>query len=319
MDVSDSNASDASDAPDARHCTKRKRKEEKKKKTARVMPSRKRSRVTHPAARVTRSVATARTISGVCVQTRTSTNDAVPFDVLPPDVKSIVTSYLIDDPLLFNIVRHEPPTCFSIVDIQNGLFNFLNIRVQDITNTDLLYHLQMFANFADDPTGLLIYASEYGLVRIVSWCLATHISENSKGHALQPASENGHLPVVDFALGSASWNGHDLVVKLLLHAGANVHVDDDLALRWASSNGHHLVVELLLQAGANVRVHDDYALRWASWNGHDLVVKLLLQAGANVHAYDDDALRLASENGHPLVVELLLRAGADAQAGDDAA
>ena len=52
-------------------------------------------------------------------------------------------------------------------------------------------------------------------------------------------------------------------------------LDDDYALRSASGNGHPEVVRLLLEHGADVHAGDDYALRLASRNGHPEVVRLL--------------------------------------------
>lgn len=77
------------------------------------------------------------------------------------------------------------------------------------------------------------------------------------------------------------------------------------ALLWASSNGHVEVVKLLLEAGADIHVNNDYALRMTSGNGCVETVKILLNAGADIHARDDEALRWASSNGHAEVVNLL--------------
>ena len=109
----------------------------------------------------------------------------------------------------------------------------------------------------------------------------------------------------DQSLLNVSEKGHIKLVKLLLDAGANVHVADDSALRWASSRGHTELVKLLLNRGADVHAKDDYAFRWACKGGHIDAVKLLLDAGANVHAEDDIALRWAREKGHTEVVKLL--------------
>jgi ankyrin repeat protein len=80
---------------------------------------------------------------------------------------------------------------------------------------------------------------------------------------------------LDKQLIEASQNGYVDVVKVLLAAGANVHVNNDYALRVASENGHVDVVKVLLAAGANVHVYNDYALRWASDNGRvDVVLAL---------------------------------------------
>jgi len=121
--------------------------------------------------------------------------------------------------------------------------------------------------------------------------------------ALRWASENGHLPVVQF----------------LVQHGADVHSDNDGALRWASGNGHLPVVQFLVQHGANVHADNDWALRWASIKRHLPVVQFLVQHGANVHANNDEALCWASQNGHLPVVQFLVQHGADVHACDDSA
>ena len=66
------------------------------------------------------------------------------------------------------------------------------------------------------------------------------------------------------------------MVRLLLNAGANVHVENDCPLRFASHGGHIDVVELLLEYGANARAENDCALYYANDNGHSELVTLLL-------------------------------------------
>jgi len=51
---------------------------------------------------------------------------------------------------------------------------------------------------------------------------------------------------------NASKRGHTEMVKVLIDAGADVHVENDLALRYASENGHTEIVKLLLDAGASI-------------------------------------------------------------------
>ena len=82
---------------------------------------------------------------------------------------------------------------------------------------------------------------------------------------------------------NASKRGHTEMVKVLIDAGADVHVENDWALQWASYYGHIEVVKLLLDAGADVHAKNDLALRYASANGHIEVVKLLLDAGASIN------------------------------------
>ena len=127
------------------------------------------------------------------------------------------------------------------------------------------------------------------------------------------------------ALGAASLQGHEQVVKLLLKAAAHVNRKGrlyDNALIAASVGGHEQVVELLLKASADVNAHEgrSNALFAASGGGHEQVVKLLLKAGADVSVQEglDDPLWAASAGGYEQVVKLLLEAGADVNADDSA-
>ncbi|KAK3373896.1 hypothetical protein B0T24DRAFT_529350, partial [Lasiosphaeria ovina] len=162
--------------------------------------------------------------------------------------------------------------------------------------------------------------------------------------ALQPASEGGHLAVVErllvagadvnagparysgrTALQAASEGGHLAVVERLLVAGADVNagpasLDGRTALQAASKGGHLAVVERLLVAGADVNSGPTYyngrtTLQAASEGGYLTVVERLLVAGADVNAGPAShngrtALQAASEGGHLTVVERLLIAGA---------
>ena len=85
----------------------------------------------------------------------------------------------------------------------------------------------------------------------------------------------------------AAQEGHDLVVRTLLDAGA----DKDLAknngctpLLIAAEKGHDAVVRTLLDAGADkdLAMNDGATpLLVAAWKGHVTVVRALLDAGAD--------------------------------------
>ena len=89
------------------------------------------------------------------------------------------------------------------------------------------------------------------------------------------------------ALQSASWQGHNNIVRLLLERGA--HVDHTCnqgatALCIAAQEGHQDVVKILLKFHANPNHADQYgrtATRVALKGGHQNVVKLLEEHGAH--------------------------------------
>jgi hypothetical protein len=86
----------------------------------------------------------------------------------------------------------------------------------------------------------------------------------------------------------ASHFGHEVVVKLLFEANADIGSKDSYGqtpLSWAAENGHEVVDKLLLEAKANVESKDMYGqtpLSWAAKNRYEAVVKLLLEAKADI-------------------------------------
>lgn len=149
-----------------------------------------------------------------------------------------------------------------------------------------------------NPHLRLYYASEHGFDKIL---LKT----------LQSFKKEIDLWDLNWALMKASTNGHLEAVKLLIRAGADIHIQNEDSLRWASTKGHLEVVELLVQLGADIHSLKDYSLREASRNDHLEIVRFLLKAGANVHAEEDDAVRKASSRGHLEIVKLLIKHGAN--------
>ena len=120
---------------------------------------------------------------------------------------------------------------------------------------------------------------------------------------------------------SASSDGYEAIVTILLALGTDVNVKNDYgstALHIASFNGHEAVVAkllaALLTAGGDVSLKTlkgSTALYIASQNGHEAVVDKLLAAGVDVNAkndYGSTALHIASFNGHEAVVAKLLAA-----------
>lgn len=120
----------------------------------------------------------------------------------------------------------------------------------------------------------------------------------------------------------ASKEGYIDIVKILLQAGANVHVttmDGVTAIMGAVQQGHAVVVQMLINAGAKVNV--EYAggnmtpLMLCCVLGKDDMAKILIDAGADVNfrskATGESCILVASRNNAIKVVELLLKSGAN--------
>jgi endonuclease/exonuclease/phosphatase family metal-dependent hydrolase/ankyrin repeat protein len=121
------------------------------------------------------------------------------------------------------------------------------------------------------------------------------------------------------ALKKASFYGHYAIVKYLVEAGANIHVDDEVPLAMSSSKGYFDIVKYLIKQGAKVNPpkHVLGALNWASKDGQLDIVKYLIKRGADIHAHNDIAIKSAVENGHLDIVKYLVEHGADIHAYND--
>ncbi|KAI0292977.1 hypothetical protein B0F90DRAFT_1928377 [Multifurca ochricompacta] len=157
----------------------------------------------------------------------------------------------------------------------------------------------------------LYYASQFNRLGIVQWLLSkSHSSFNNvSGHYGTPmiaASAKGHYDVLQTLLGhggksylstqcpdgrsalySASENGHQKIVALLLKENANVNtwfMDQDNPLGVALRKGHSEIVKLLVERGANVNHQNRFGetlLHHASLGKYDLAfAQLLLNRGA---------------------------------------
>uniref|UniRef100_A0A182YFX8 ANK_REP_REGION domain-containing protein n=1 Tax=Anopheles stephensi TaxID=30069 RepID=A0A182YFX8_ANOST len=117
----------------------------------------------------------------------------------------------------------------------------------------------------------------------------------------------------------AAQNGHSLVLKLLLAAGANPDAprNDGATPLWiAAQMGHDHVVKILLHNGAvvdAVRCDGATALFKAAHKGHSAVVHELLKFRPNLGtlANGETALHAAVMFGHLPIVKQLVAAGSD--------
>jgi Ankyrin repeats (3 copies)/Ankyrin repeat len=155
------------------------------------------------------------------------------------------------------------------------------------------------------------YASSAGLLRAVQALIK------------DGADVNVHEGRYGYALGAASYWGHEAIVGLLLENGADVNAQGGEygnALYIASYLGREAIVNLLLENGADVNAQGGEcgnALQVASSMGYKAIVGLLLEKGADVNTQGGrygNALQAASHWGCEATVSLLLEKGADANA-----
>ncbi|KAH8162560.1 hypothetical protein CIB48_g5668 [Xylaria polymorpha] len=129
-----------------------------------------------------------------------------------------------------------------------------------------------------------------------------------------------HIQFAPLAL--AAKQGNIELVRVLLHAGANVNYSPDggyTALQVAASEGHFDVVKFLINKGAVLNPPTPLetgatVLELAAGNGYLSIVRLLIEAGADINAppalfNGRTALEIAAENGRLDTVQLLLGKG----------
>ena len=115
-------------------------------------------------------------------------------------------------------------------------------------------------------------------------------------------------------------DGNAVAVQTLLDVGADVHastnkdwVSHDEALCRAADDGDWRMIKILVAADADVHVDGDFPLCSASSFGHVKPLRVLLAAGADVHAMDfgveDQPLLHAVHGRHLEAVKVLVAAG----------
>ncbi|KAJ5387866.1 hypothetical protein N7509_010407 [Penicillium cosmopolitanum] len=153
----------------------------------------------------------------------------------------------------------------------------------------------------------LIEAASCGKLEFVKWLL-------DEGVEAETAGARGG------ALHAAAKEGHNLIVEILLGAGADPNAQADIqgnALQAAAYNGHSKTIKILLDAGADPNAQGEYgdALQSAVLGAENIeIIKLLLNFGVDPNAQAGplgNALQNAAYMGNTEAVKVLLNAGAD--------
>ena len=100
------------------------------------------------------------------------------------------------------------------------------------------------------------------------------------------------------------------IVRHLLRAGANVHLNKELALRRAVQWRDTTMVRYLLEAGADVHINGDEPLESAIHRRSLEIIRLLLTHGADPNFKDGYYFRLLVGAGEARIAKILLESGA---------
>ncbi|XP_063882151.1 uncharacterized protein LOC135112104 [Scylla paramamosain] len=133
----------------------------------------------------------------------------------------------------------------------------------------------------------MIQGIEIGCAGTVDDCLREGASPNT----LLPLAL--HWPARASVLHRAAHHGHDLIVRLLLAAGADINIRDvvgNTSLHVAAQAGHNRVVKILLEWEAPMEAVSQSGmtpLHRAASKGKELTCNLLIRRGSNLRAEDD--------------------------------
>lgn len=185
---------------------------------------------------------------------------------------------------------------------------------------------------SEDPDGMVenvaVRMARTFLMAVFSRSVPASIAVDSATAESQPSSPAKRLQLrLDTALITASFKGHDDIVRDLLHHGASASAIDELnfhtppgisALLAAAEYGHLEIVKMLIKQGASLNrfVPEKFGtpLYAASKLGHLAVVEFLIEQHADpniICGTCGSALLAAVQGDHTEIVNALIACGAD--------
>ena len=212
-----------------------------------------------------------------------------------------------DRTLLINAAMGELTGTTIVVDAGGNMRETQHPGADEyLAAVDLLLERGADPNLRDkDGMTALDYAAVYNRTATASALLAAGADTGGSGHGETP-------------LRLASSNGRELIVDLLLEAGADpdaTNISGDTPLMTAAAGGYTAIMTKLLSVGVAIDASSeggDTPLSNAAWGGYPQAVKLLLEHGAPVNsrdALDRTPLRIAIDRGYVDCADLLRAAG----------
>ena len=232
---------------------------------------------------------------------------------------------------------HKEVAVFTplMIAVASGQKTYVESFLARDANIDAQYH-----NYNTGHT-VLILAIQRGLSEIALLLLRKganpNVASKEKYTALMSASSNNDKEVVASLLGLGTCidfqdytgntaliyainAGHKDMVKLLLDAGASLHITftrtnervltNFTALMNAASHGLKEIVEMLIVAGAdiNARCSDgSTALHMAAYNGHKEIIKFLLSLDADPNIFNTAGRTAVMVTKDPQIAVLFLK------------
>lgn len=246
------------------------------------------------------------------------------FNELPPHEKIKIAqkkdSYKIVKKIIKNTSEFQFSDIYDIImwahrkkykDIYNSLIKNISSRekisVGIKTNDD-----KLIKKTVKDPN-LDLYAYEFQ--QLIKWAINHDHRNIVKTVFLNDIKKKSNIGNIESEyLKLVLAYGEVKLIKLLLDAGVNIHVDMETPFIQACYAQQKEIIVLLLDAGADIHAQNDMPLRSVCMGGNIEIAEILIKSGADVHVENDEPLRLAAANGHVEILKLLIKNGADTSA-----